>query len=59
MATPSHPNQVIDGTNSLFFWDAHDVKGLHGFSEQVLVLETRDGHVPVGQETVFAVVLQA
>lgn len=35
------------------------MKGLHGFGEQLLVLETWDGHVPVGQETVFAVVLQA
>lgn len=50
--------QVGDGTNSLFFRDAHDVKGLHGLCKQVLVLQTWDGHVPVGQETVFAVVLQ-
>ncbi len=46
------------GTDSFLFWDAHDLKGVHGLCEQVLVLLARNRHVSIGQETVFAVILQ-
>lgn len=45
-------------TDSFLLWDAHDLKGVHGLSEQVFVLLTRNRHVPIGQETVLAVILQ-
>lgn len=49
-------NKII--TDSLLFRDAHDLKGIHSLSEQVLVLLARNCHVSVGQEAVLAVVLQ-
>lgn len=46
------------GTNFFLLWDAHDLKGVHGLSEQVLVLLAGNRHVSTGQETVLAVILQ-
>lgn len=49
---------LIDCTNSFLLWNAHDLKGIHGLSEQVLVLQARNCHVSTGQKTVLAVILQ-
>lgn len=48
----------MTGTSYFLLWDAHDVKGLHGFGEQVFVLLPRNGHASVRQETVLAVIFQ-
>lgn len=45
-------------TNSFIFWDAHDLKGVHGLSKHVCVLLARYRHFSIGQETVLAVILQ-
>ena len=39
-------------TDNLFMVEAHDVHGVHGLLEVVLVLLTGDGNVTVGQEAV-------
>lgn len=48
----------MTGTNSFLFWDAHDLKGVHGLIEHVRVLLARNRHVSIGQETILAVILQ-
>lgn len=49
----------MTATSCFLFRDAHDLKGVHGLSEQVLVLLARNSHVSIGQETVLTVILQA
>lgn len=45
-------------TNSFLFWDTHDLEGLHGLREHVLVLLARNSHVAIRQESILAVVFQ-
>lgn len=45
-------------TYLLILGDTHDLKGLQGLCKQVLVLLPRNGHVPVGEETVVVVILK-
>lgn len=57
LAFPPHPRRA-SLTDLLVFGDAHNPHGLHGLLEQVLVLLTGDGDVPIGQEAVLVVWLQ-
>lgn len=45
-------------TYDLLMGEAHDVHGIHGLLEVVLVLLARDGNVAVGQEAVAVEALQ-
>lgn len=61
LRSPFKRNELrkFKSTDSLFFWDVHDLEGVNSLGEQILVLQAGNGHVSTGQEAVIAEILQA
>lgn len=45
-------------TDLLLLWNTHDLEGIHGLIEQILVLLAWNRDVPIGEESVVVVVLK-